>query len=395
MKEDYIFKVLLVSPAPPPVGGIATWSLNILKYYTENKTKWQIFHQNTSSKNLDITNVSAWRRLYKGIKDSHKLLSEYRKKINTIKPDVIHISSSASFALLKDILLLRIAAKRKIPVITHFHFGRIPQLAVSKNWEWQLLCSVIRKSQMAIVIDDKSYQTLVSEGFKNIKNVPNPISVELEAKVRSQLDHQNSIRKGSVVFVGHVERNKGVFELVEACSILNINELLIVGPYEIGIKNELVKLSRKRDNGSWLKFFGSLNERDVLNHLRNASMMVLPSYTEGFPIVITEAMSMGCPVIGTDVGAISEMLGIKSDHPCGICISPKKVEELSSALLTLMNDPEKAKEMGQNGINRVLENYTFTSLSSLYEQVWLNALTKENKTNTVLDLQTQGAGELI
>jgi glycosyltransferase involved in cell wall biosynthesis len=393
MKENYIFKVLLVSPSPPPVGGIATWSLNILKYYSEKRTNWQIIHQNSSSKNTDITNVSNWRRLYKGIKESRRLLSEYRKKIDTVKPDVIHISSSASFALFKDILLLRIAAKRKIPVITHFHFGRIPQLDVSKNWEWQLLCSVIRKSKMAIVIDDKSYQTLLRAGFKNIKNVPNPISIELEAMIRSQLDYVSERRKGSVVFVGHVERNKGVFELVEACSILKINELLIVGPYEIGIKNELLKLSRKRDNGSWLKFYGSLNESDVLNHLRNASMMVLPSYTEGFPIVVTEAMSMGCPVIATDVGAISEMLDIKSDHSCGICVSPKNIEELSSALLTLMNDPEKAKEMGLNGVNRVLANYTFTSLSLLYEQVWMNALTERSSTTTVLDFQTQGAVE--
>jgi glycosyltransferase involved in cell wall biosynthesis len=102
---------------------------------------------------------------------------------------------------------------------------------------------------------------------------------------------------------------------------------------------------------------------------------------------------MGCPVIATDVGAISEMLGINSDHTCGICVSPKNVEELSHALLTLKNDPEKAKQMGLNGINRVLANYTFTSLSQLYEQVWMNALTERSSSTKVYDFQTQGAVE--
>ena len=67
--------------------------------------------------------------------------------------------------------------------------------------------------------------------------------------------------------------------------------------------------------------------------LSASDVFVLPSYTEGFPNVIIEAMAMGKPIIATSVGAIPEML----DEGCGVVVPPKDADSLQKALQKVCN----------------------------------------------------------
>lgn len=376
-------KLLLVSPLPPPIGGIASWTVNFLNYYSKNKNNWEIIHQNTAIKFRNITNINLLFRFYSGIRDTKNILTEFKSNLITFRPDVVHLTSSASLALIKDLLLTRVAKKRKISVIIHFHFGRIPELAMNKNWEWRLLCRVIKQSNTTIVIDEKSFTTLRGSGFNNVVNIPNPISCELEEIAKTNRSIHPKQINGKVIFVGHVISGKGIFELVKACvALTGVKELLIIGPFEDRIKDEIITLAKGRDQGNWLIFKGSLEKAEVLDHLRSASLLALPSYTEGFPNVVIEAMAMGCPVVATNVGAIPDMLDCLSEKPCGICVAPKNVDELKIAMNTLLRDSEKAKVMGENGKNRVLKHYIFSTISKHYEITWDKALSNlKNKTD--------------
>lgn len=368
-------KVLLISPLPPPIGGIATVTTNMISYFRSYPNGISLIICNTAHNFRSITSNSLFVRFFAGFNNSIKTYFQVRKLIRKDRPQVIHLASSSSLALFKDILIINFAKHTKIPVVMHWHFGRIPMLAAQCNWEWRLLSYVISKSTTSIVIDTKSYNTLLVAGYKNVLNVPNPLGADTEQKIKSFFGKALKRKQGRLIFVGHIMRNKGVFELVEACSQLPlVEELLLIGPYEKIINEELRELGNKRENGKWLKFIGQLDMDETFEYMLSSFVLALPSYTEGFPNVVIEAMAMGCAVIATDVGAIPEMLDVQSLKPCGICISPHNVGMLKEAISELFQDLYKTDRMGKNGIERVLNNYSNEIIVEQYRNIWENAI---------------------
>ena len=368
-------KVLLVSPLPPPVGGIATVTANMISYFETNPNGISLTVYNTSHNFRSITSSSFFVRFYTGIIKSIQTYLQIKISIKRDRPQVIHLASSASLALFKDFLIIKVAKNSKIPVVMHWHFGRIPQIAAKRNWEWKLLSYIIRKSSSSIVMDTKSYNTLLTAGYSNVLNVPNPMGADVEQKTKSFFGKTLKRKQGRLIFVGHIVRNKGVYELVEACSQLTIvEELLLIGPCNKVVNKELKELGSKRENGKWLKFIGQLNIDQTLEYMFSSFVLALPSYTEGFPNVVLEAMAMGCAVVATDVGAIPEMLDVQNLKPCGICIPPRNVGMLKETILELFQDLYKTDNMGKNGIERVFNSYTNKIIIEQYRTIWENAV---------------------
>lgn len=368
--------VILVSPLPPPFGGIASWTYNLLEYSSQEVDDLKIVHVNSALKGIGITKYSSiGTRFSRGMQQTVRIFKEVKRLVKLEKPEVVHLTSSASFALLKDRFLIGWLSRRGIPVVLHWHFGRIPQLAARRNWEWRLLRNVGKKVSMMITIDKASYLTLSENGFKNIVNVPNPIGLEEEARARGlELNSISEGNNGRVLFVGHVIRNKGVYELVEASvSNMEVKELIFVGPYEEKVKEELCEIAAKRP-GNWIHFLGAVDKSQVLDQMDEAHLLVLPSYTEGFPIVLIEAMVMGCGIVASTVGAIPEMLDCGAEAPRGICISPRDSQELSDAISVLCTDSEKYVKQVQQARAYALDSLTYSTLFPIYRKAWMDGI---------------------
>jgi glycosyltransferase involved in cell wall biosynthesis len=364
-------KVLLISPLPPPVGGIATWTVNIRNYIENHQNRIKLTIVDSTQKKMSITSESTVERIKTGIANSIRIYSETKKCIKLDRPAVIHLTSTSSLALLRDILIINLGRHKKIPVIMHWRFGRISLLAKSRNWEWKLLRFAIQNSFCSIVLDSKSHDKLLAEGLTNVYNIPNPLGSDFYNQAKTYIDRPSQKKTYRIVFVGHLVKEKGIYELVEACSQISlIRELLLIGPYEKNTETKILKLADKRGNGDWIKLTGALDRNNVLEAMQYSSILVLPSYTEGFPNVVLEAMAMGCAVIATDVGAIPDMLAISSENPCGICVPVKNTEKLKEAINSLVGDPGKTDFMGKNGIKRVLNFYNLEKVVEQYKDVW-------------------------
>jgi colanic acid/amylovoran biosynthesis glycosyltransferase len=115
----------------------------------------------------------------------------------------------------------------------------------------------------------------------------------------------------------------------------------------------LERLIREKNLADNVKLLGWQSSDRVQELLRNSTALVIPSFAEGLPIVAMEALAMRCPVIATNIAAISELV---ENGESGWLIPPGSVEHLAGALKAVGEcPPEKLQAMGERGRQRVLE----------------------------------------
>ena len=117
-------------------------------------------------------------------------------------------------------------------------------------------------------------------------------------------------------------------------------------------------------------FLGKVNDSILPDIYRSCDLFVLPSiYGESFGIVLLEAMSSGRPVIASNVGGVSEIIR----RGCGILVSPGNVNEMTEAILELLNDPGLREAMGIKARQLIEKRYSWRVVApqiiSCYEEV--------------------------
>ena len=367
--------VLLISPLPEDlIGGISFWTSHILSFYQKKDNSNVQIQQYFGRNVIPIhTGDSLLKRLYRGFRAYIPMYFAIKKILKSNGYDIFHLCSSGSISLVKDFCLLHLAKKMGVKSVLHFHFGRIPDLYSKSNWEYKLLIMVVKQADCTIVLDKRSFDILYKITGKKIYQLPNPLSngvIALKDKYK-----EIERRKRTILFVGHVILTKGVFELVRACKQIDNIELEIVGFVNNETKEALLEEAGEKSE-SWLRILGEQNHSTIIKYMLSSSVFVLPTYTEGFPNVVLEAMACGCPIVATNVGAIPEMLNIKNVNTCGLCVSPKDVEALKISINKMLTDVDFAKSCIMNSQKRVKEMYSLLSVCHDLENIWFSLMSK-------------------
>lgn len=347
-------------------GGIVIWAQNIVGYYHQQSTDIQLHVIPYDRKVKDSANEGMLKRAWSGVADYREAIKQTRSRLKEEHHDVLHLCTSASISLTKDIVVLRMAKRKKVKTVVHFHFGRIPELAQQSNWEWKLLKMVVKLADAAVTMDMKSYNTLKEHGFKNVHYLPNPLSQGIMQQIEKEA--ATTVREErKLCFVGHVIPTKGVFELVEACKNIKDIRLHVLGKATPEVQEKMRKLA---DNGDWLVFRGEVDHQQVIHELLTTKVFILPTYTEGFPNVILESMACGCAIATSPVGAIPEMLDIKGQEPCGLCSEPKDIEGLSCNIRFFLDHPDQARQYAERAIKRVNDMYAMPKVWEQLVRIW-------------------------
>ena len=365
-----MLKVLLCSPfsidSRYTQGGIVVWAQSIVNYYKTLSSGIQMDVIPFDRRVRPDMRGGMFSRVLGGAIDYWSSIRKTRVQLRAGNYDVLHLCSSASISLVKDIVVLRMAKRKGVKTTIHFHFGRIPELAELNNWEWKMLSRVVRIADNAITMDRRSYNTLREKGFLNVYYWPNPLSLNVIRQVNEEAPAVKKVDR-KICFVGHVIPTKGVYELVEACNGIEGIKLYILGESTQEVRNRMMKIAGDAD---WLVFVGEVNHRQVISEMLSSSIFVLPSYTEGFPNVILESMACGCAIVATTVGAIPDMLAINSDEPCGLCCEPKDIDGLRRSIQFFIDNPDKAQEYGARAINRVNDMYAIPRVWEQMVEQW-------------------------
>lgn len=364
-------KLLLISPLPPPVGGIASWTLHVLNYLnnSDSSNSLRFAHLNSGLRIRSVAINSFALRLLLGVFEFLIFFPRAIYVLISFRPSIIHITSSGSFGFFRDSVLVFLYWLFQKKIILHFRFGRIPKILKEKSWEVIFIKFLLNYVNVFILIDMPSFNAVklyFPEHLDKFRYIPNPASSYLTNEALIPV----SPKKGFALFVGHIIPTKGVIELAKGFSKLEKRyKIVFIGPEIPSIKSQMINIFSEYNFDDY-EFLGNQDQNVIFSYLKEASALILPSYTEGFPNVVLEAMAHGCPVLATSVGAIPEMLNCDSVNRAGICFDLTSLDNLDVILHNFPFCSTDLELMGINGKNRIIKNYSIDIIMDQYFQLW-------------------------
>jgi glycosyltransferase involved in cell wall biosynthesis len=240
-------------------------------------------------------------------------------------------------------------------------FSKISARLVSYPLELKL----IQVSDMVTTLTESISKELLKEyglDLKGLAVIGNGVDEKLFFPKQKQSGDGDK-GKRYILFVGRMDREKGLFDLVECGKYICSGRSDIIFIF-VGRGRELEKLKEKtRKLGLQHRFIflGQIDKNRLVRLYQNATLFVLPSYHEGLPTVLLEAMSCGIPIVATDVRGIRDVL---SSGKNGIMVPPRAPKEMAEAILTILGDEMLMKTLGKNARKTIEEKYTWDTVSN-------------------------------
>lgn len=344
-------KILLISPLPPPAGGIATWTE---LYINSNEVKNNYVQVvDTSVKGNRVGNFVK-KSLKDEIKRTLSIYSEIKNSLSNDKFDIAHFNTSCSkLGMVRDFLCARKVKGKVKKLIIHCHCDT--SYMVNGRFAEYFFKKLCKLGDIVFCLNKASQNHIKEVASKNSIIIPNFFDVKA---LKNILDKIISEKINTVIFVGHIIKTKGCDDIIVVAKQLPDITFKLIGH----LSDEIKEMTYTGN----VKFVGEMSKENVIKQMHAADVLLFPTHTEGFPYVVLEAMACGLPVISTPVGAIPDMIGDKG----GAYISINDVNGIIKAIADIQNKDVRAA-MSQWNINKVKSSYltdvVLKRIFSLYE----------------------------
>jgi len=350
-------KVLYISPSLAVKGGISSLIRSYLKSDLADK--------------FDIISV------YSHISGSKivKIIQALRGLIHTATNltlyniDIVHFHGGGCISALRKYVYFRLVKLFDCKVIYHVHGGTFPQQYKNLSPIYQSLITRMFEQVDLVICLSTFFQKeiLAIAPHATVTVLMNSVTVP------PQITRNNDTGEIRIIYLGLINEKKGIFDLLRVMSQLVEDQekirLIIGGVGDVErMHQELAErgISHNVDYLGWLQ----PDERDIL--LGMADIVVLPSYGEGMPMTILEAMSFGIPVVSTRVGGVPDIV---IDGETGFLIEPGNLEQLHDKLSILVRDHALRRKLGANGRRVIEERHTIDGATKRIETIYESLIT--------------------
>jgi len=348
--------VLVVAPSKLTKGGITS----VVKAY-EQSFVWNKWNCKWIESTIDKSTI--YKILY-------FLIGIVKYLFNLRKASIIHIHLSESTSAIRKSFFFYIAFFFKKKIILHFH-AFSPNSTIQGKYK-TLYRDLFTKSNTVIVLSQYWKDEIVNcfgENSVHIEILFNPCNKIYEQRINDE----NKIKY--ILYAGALNSRKGYADLIKAFSIVLKKhsdwKLVLAGNGEIENGLSIAKnlnISDKTTFTGWI----TGEEKDTL--FRDANIFCLPSYNEGFPMAVLDAISYGLPVITTPVGGI---LDVFTDSVDVSIFEPGDVETLAKKIIELIEDTEIRNKYIKASINHANTTFNIAAIVKKLDLIYLELQNKE------------------
>lgn len=354
-------QAIITSPSLDPTQNVSGVS-SVTQFIIDNNGAVEYVHFELGRKDKE---KGGWRR----IPTILGKLKEWRKVLKQYPDAIIHYNFPLSApSILRDPLFMLAARRRKRKMVIHVH-GGVFLTSLSTPWLLERIMRWVFQGKEPIIVLSESEKVALQSRFhcNDIHVLPNCIDLSEASKFKRQVPISN-IELG---YLGRIAEAKGMTELLEACKELKRQEM----PFRLHIagkeETEGQYLSTFEDAlGDNFVYEGVVSGESKTAFLKKVDTFVLPSYFEGLPMSLLEAMSFGSVPITTMVGSIPSII---EDGQNGIAISPHSEVAIVEAVKQLVEDNSKRQNLSTMAQHTIFsrfspEEYSAT-LNGIYNQL--------------------------
>lgn len=347
---DDRIKVLMVGPDRSVHGGISGVVNN---YYDAGITeKVDLNYIGT------MVEGSKLRKLWQAVKayiKFLKLLPEY---------PIVHVNVASDSSYYRKSLFIKAAKRAGRKIVIHQHGGDFETFYEKEQNDRgrARIRQVLGMGDVFLVLSPK-----LKQFFKGILEPSKVILFPNAVPVPDSIEKEYG--KQRILFLGRLCKEKGLRELFSVLPQLHEQfpqmHVLLGGIWE---DEELLEEAAKMKE--YVTDLGWLQGEAKKDYLRISDLFVFPTYFEGQPVSVLEAMAYQCGIVATNVGGIPQMV---EQEQTGLLIEPKVPEGLKSALEKLLSDPELCERLGKNARAKVQKEFSIEKslqeLIKIYQQL--------------------------
>lgn len=334
-------KVILLAPTPPPIGGIAMWTMRMLNAKLKNNWTVDVVDEKVIGKR-EVYGDNVKRKLGDEVKRCLKIWGDLFRKLCDKDVKVVHSCIPASTtSIIREIVCALITKLRRRAFILHFRCT-VPNM-VKTGINKIVLKWICNLSDCVMVLNKQSEDFINNISNTRTELIPNFIEInELETS------HKINEKIERVLYVGGVIESKGCLDLIELAKHFNDIEFRLIGNYESKIK-------KAADDVSNVVLLGAQPHEKVHDEMMKADVFAfIGSFPgEGFSNALAEAMACGLPCLVSDWAANKDMIEDKG----GIVIPVKDLDAAKKAIES-MNKKEVREKQSEFNMMKVKNNYS-------------------------------------
>jgi len=325
-------KTLLITPQLASKGGVsAFWNALLISFKNFNDIYFKTIEIGGHGKNIFGIFGDMWR--------VHRI-DKREISLAIVNPSLLNKS------FFRDGIFSKQLNYKNIPFIVFFHgWDKDFEKKVDKSYKNFFLNSFAH-ARTIFVLSPEFKNKIIEWGYKGqivveTTMIDDSLLKEFHFEKNFEKKEQEKIVK--ILFLARLEREKGIFEMIEAFQELSKDikniELTIAGDGK-----NFKEIKRMVQNKSSIHIIGEVEGEKKIKLFRESHIYCLPSYSEGLPISVLEAISFGLPVVTTKVGGLKYFF---QDEKMGKLIKEKNSTQLKDAIYELLLDKNSIKEIAK------------------------------------------------